>query len=147
MPLKLEHKLQAGAESHGFKKGTKRYNAYVYGTMNKMGMLTSNHAGSLAPDKMIGKIDLDYRPTFANVHGIYIGITVAIILLIVWHVNIFHPYFLAPSTSGTNAYSGPREHNGTGASGYIAAKSGEGWVQVQYNSLGANAGVLYGESN
>lgn len=37
MPKKIEKKLKAGAKKKGFKG--KRANAYVYGTMNKMGMM------------------------------------------------------------------------------------------------------------
>lgn len=35
MPLKMEKSLKHEAVKHGFKKGGKRYNAYVYGTLNK----------------------------------------------------------------------------------------------------------------
>lgn len=35
MPVKLERKLMREANQHGFKKGTKQYGAYVYGTINK----------------------------------------------------------------------------------------------------------------
>lgn len=135
MPLAAERSLKTEARKHGFKKGTRRYNAYVYGTMNKLGILTSNHAGSLAPDRMIGKVDLDYRPTFANVHGVHIAVIVALLLLIVWHVNFSHPSFINPGK------------NGDGATGYINTQSYAGWKDVQYNALGATAGALYGESN
>lgn len=36
MPKRLEHILQVSAEKRGLKKGTRRYNAYVYGTLTKI---------------------------------------------------------------------------------------------------------------
>lgn len=36
MPKKLENKLKREAQKHGFKKSSKKYNAYVYGTLNKV---------------------------------------------------------------------------------------------------------------
>lgn len=35
MPLKMEKSLKHEALKHGMKKGTKRYNAYVFGTLQK----------------------------------------------------------------------------------------------------------------
>lgn len=134
MPLLAEQNLKKQAKQHGFKKGSRRYNAYVYGTMNKLGILNSNHAGALGPDRLVGKIDLDYRPTFDKVPGIHIAVTVAIILLL-W-------YFISgkqlPFVGGIN---------GSGASTYNNVQSVRGWMTYQFNSLGANAGVLNGESN
>jgi hypothetical protein len=36
MPAKMEKSLKQEALKHGFKKGGKRYNAYVYGTLAKL---------------------------------------------------------------------------------------------------------------
>lgn len=36
MPLKAERSLKREAHKHGFKTGSKRYRAYVYGTLNKL---------------------------------------------------------------------------------------------------------------
>lgn len=140
MPLKAERSLQAGAKEHGFKKGTHRYNAYVYGTMNKLGILEHNHAGNLGPDKLLKNAPkkLDYDPTFANVHGVHIAVVVALIFLFVYHVR------------KQNFSAGPHANpgvNGDGASGYVNTQSYGGWVATQYNSLGAYAGALNGESN
>lgn len=37
MPEKMEKELKAQAKKKGIKKGSKRYGAYVYGTMRKTG--------------------------------------------------------------------------------------------------------------
>jgi len=37
MPLALEKKLHEEAIKKGYKPGSKQYNAYVYGTMRRMG--------------------------------------------------------------------------------------------------------------
>ena len=39
MPIKTELALKAQALKKGFKPGTPRYNAYVYGTLNKIEQL------------------------------------------------------------------------------------------------------------
>jgi len=39
MPKKVEKKLKAQAAKKGFKKGSKKYGAYVYGTMKKRGLM------------------------------------------------------------------------------------------------------------
>jgi hypothetical protein len=41
MPIKIERKLKRSAAEHGYRKGTKEYGAYVYGTLNKI----ENNAG------------------------------------------------------------------------------------------------------
>lgn len=143
MPLAAERSLQAGARQHGFKKGTRRYNAYVYGTMNKLGILSSNHAGALGPDKLLKGTNLDYEPTFKNVHGIHIAVVVAIIFVLAYHFRgqIFQ---LGLGGGGKKQAPGP---NGDGASAYIDQQSYAGWIATQYNSLGAMAGALNGEAN
>ena len=37
MPLKAERALKKSARKHGFKKGSKRWGRYIYGTMYKHG--------------------------------------------------------------------------------------------------------------
>ena len=64
MPKQMEQRLSKEAQSKGLQKGSKRYNAYVYGTMNKMGKLdpiSSNHAGG--PEKVFSENPL---PGFKN---------------------------------------------------------------------------------
>lgn len=36
MPKEIHRRLVASAKKHGFKKGSKRYNRYVYGTLAKI---------------------------------------------------------------------------------------------------------------
>lgn len=36
MPKRLEQKLEREASKRGFKKGSDRWNAYVYGTLDKI---------------------------------------------------------------------------------------------------------------
>jgi len=36
MPVKIERALKKSASEHGFKKGSERYGAYVYGSLNKI---------------------------------------------------------------------------------------------------------------
>lgn len=36
MPVKLERKLKREASMHGYKKGSKQYGAYVFGTIANM---------------------------------------------------------------------------------------------------------------
>lgn len=125
MPAKLEHNLERGAREHGFKKGSKRYNAYVYGYMNEHGFLRHNHAGNLGPDKILKdrpKLKLDYEPSIKGVHGIHIGIMVAVIFLL--YLAIFgNPFKSGVSTDLLS------------------------WWDIQYNSLGAHANADVGESN
>lgn len=131
MPIKVEHALEKSAEKHHFKKGSKRYNAYVYGTMNKLGLFSYNHAGNLGPDKLLnnssgGKVpsmkSFDYEPTFPNVHGVHIGICIVVIVII--YLAVFgYPFW--PKTSLEMAQ----------------------WADIQYNSLGAQAGALTGEAD
>ena len=135
MPVKLERHLQAEARQKGYKRGSERYNAYVYGTMNKLGMLSHNHAGNLGPDKLLHKAD--YSPTFTNVKGVHIAIVVVIIFLVIWWMK---GGSMGPMYTGSYA-------NGDGASRYLNTASYKGWVAYQYNSLGAQAGALNGESN
>lgn len=142
MPLKLERSLQAEARHHGFKKGSKRYNAYVYGTMNKLGILSSNHAGALGPDKLLEGKSLDYEPTFKNVHGIHIAVIVAIIFVLVYHFR--GQVFQIGLGGGRKQAPGS---NGDGASAYLDQQTYAGWIATQYNSLGAMAGALNGEAN
>jgi len=144
MPLAAERSLKAGAREHGFKKGTHRYNAYVYGTMNKLGILEHNHAGNLGPDKLLkgAPKKLDYDPTIANVHGIHIGVVVVLIFLLVYHFR--GQLFQVGLGGGAHANPGM---NGDGASGYINTQSYGGWIATQYNSLGATAGALNGEAD
>lgn len=135
MPLKLEHSLQGEARQKGYRKGTKRYDRYVYGTMNKLGLMSHNHAGNLGPDRLLrGKGD--YEPTFKNVRGIHIGVVTVIILLVVW--------YLVMGKGTTWSYKGV---NGDGASVYLNTASYSGWKAYQYNALGATSGALNGESN
>lgn len=41
MPAKMERALKRKAKKKGFKAGSKRYGAYVYGTMRKTGWTPS----------------------------------------------------------------------------------------------------------
>ena len=136
MPLAMEKGLKRGAIKHGFKPGSKRYNAYVYGHMQNIGVLNSNHAGSLGPDKMFNIKKLDYKPTFANVKGVHIAVIVVVAYLLYRHFTGFDIF----------AHPNPGV-NGDGATQYVNTQSYGGWVATQYNSLGANAGALNGESN
>lgn len=81
----------------------------------------------------------DYEPTFPNVHGIHIGITVALVVIAY--------YFFFGGLPGSNLFAGPRVENGNGASAYVSTRSVEGWEAVQYHALGAYAGALTGESD
>lgn len=133
MPEQLERKLKSEAHDKGFKTGSKRYNAYVYGTLNKLGVLNSNHAGALAPEGILMK--LTYNSTHPNVRGVHIGIVVALLFVIGWFM-----------TKG-KLNPQPGAQNGDGASQYLNTADYTGWVQYQYNDLGAQAGALTGESN
>lgn len=81
----------------------------------------------------------EYEPTFPNVHGIHIGIVVAL-FVVAW-------YAFVGSLPMGNMFAGPRAQNGDGASQYISTRSVEGWEAVQYHALGAYAGALTGESD
>lgn len=135
MPKKLELRLQREAREKGYKKGTEHYDRYVYGTMNKLGLMSHNHAGNLGPDRLL-KGKGDYEPTFKNVKGIHIGIVTVIIFLVIWYVVM--------GKGTTWHYSGK---NGDGATAYLNTANYAGWKAYQYNSLGAYAGALNGESN
>ena len=135
MPLEMERHLRTEARQHGYKVGSRRYNAYVYGTLRKSGMLNSNHAGSLGPDKMFTIKKLDYKPTIPNVKAIHIAVVVVVIYLLYTHFMGMNPFM---SQSGVN---------GDGASTYVNTQSYGGWIATQYHPLGANAGALTGESN
>lgn len=135
MPLKMERSLKAQARKHGFAPGSKRYDAYVYGTLRKEA-LAHNHAGALGPEKMFKIKSLDYKPTFANVKGVHIAVTAVIVYLLYSH---FTGYSLT-------TLKNPGK-NGDGATQYVNTQSYGGWVATQYNSLGASAGALDGLSN
>lgn len=81
---------------------------------------------------------IDYDPTFKNVHGVHIGVVVA--LLFLGYIAFFRGGVASP-------FGGPRELNGTGANAYISTRSIEGWEAIQYHSLGASSGILTGESD
>jgi len=42
VPKKVERKLKRQAAKKGLKPGTDRYGAYVYGTMNRLGLMRGN---------------------------------------------------------------------------------------------------------
>lgn len=136
MPKELENKLEREAHRRHYSK--ERTNRYVYGTLNRLGMLKHNHAGNLAPDHLLRGYNMkfDYAPTFEHVHGVHIGIVVAVIVVIA--------YFFGWRLPTIQNFGGPVRYNGDGASLYISTRSVEGWEAVQYHSLGANAGVLEG---
>lgn len=79
----------------------------------------------------------DYKPTIEHVRGIHIGVVVAIIL-VVW-------LYMRGGLHG--AIAAVPGVNGDGASTYVDARSVSGWKDLQYNSLGADAGALEGLSN
>lgn len=81
--------------------------------------------------------NLDYKPTFANVRGIHIAVVVVLLLL------AYHFFFGGASL----AFARFNGKNGDGSSTYVDTQSFSGWIATQYNSLGANAGALNGESN
>jgi hypothetical protein len=85
----------------------------------------------------------NYEPTFPNVRGIHIGITIAVLFVIAWFLckaGILHinPMMPRRQISGVN---------GDGAAGYLNVATYEGWIDYQYNPLGAKAGALNGESS
>lgn len=85
--------------------------------------------------KLFGPDKFNYTPTFKNVRGIHIGVVTVIFLLIAWYLF-----------KGNIGYN-PPARNGNGATAYVDTQSFQGWKFYQYNSLGATAGALNGESN
>lgn len=51
MPKAMEASLKMSAKTHHFKKGSKRYNRYVYGTMQEKGLLHSHKHVHIIPRK------------------------------------------------------------------------------------------------
>ena len=102
--------------------------------MNKLGLMSHNHAGNLGPDRLL-KGRGEYEPTFKNVKGIHIGIVTVIVFLVIWHLM------------GRTTTWNYRGKNGDGATTYLNTASYSGWKAYQYNALGATAGALNGESD
>lgn len=88
---------------------------------------------TLGADKLI-KGKGNYEPTFKNVRGIHIGVVTVMVLLVGWYLLKDRPTVI-------------RGSNGDGATSYVDTQSFQGWKFYQYNSLGAMAGALNGESN
>lgn len=134
MPKEVEDKLKHEAAQKGFKRGSDRYNAYVYGTMQRLGLLKHNHAGNLGPDKLFKGKTMHERVT-----PVEIGIVVALILL--WYTVCFKNAYVTPSTPIPNLSNTFLPVEPYTPIDYSA------WEDVQYNSLGANAGAGNGQSN
>jgi hypothetical protein len=76
----------------------------------------------------------NYEPTFPNVRGVHIGIIVAILLVVIWHTRgMYNPVV--------------GDVNGDGSTTFVDVSSTQGWIAMQYNSLGSQAGAGVGESN
>jgi hypothetical protein len=142
MPKELEEKLGREAEHHGYKKGSKHYNAYVYGTLNA---IAHNKAGG--PEKVFSHDPFKmkklggYDSTHPKVKGIHIGITVAIILVVAYY--IVHGTGLHMSSVPSPAQVNPF----VPSTPYPGWADYTGWQNTQYNQLGAYAGALHGEGN
>lgn len=80
----------------------------------------------------------DYEPTIPNVRGIHIGVVVAILFLLWWFFCRGYVGFNPMMTTGVN---------GDGAATYLNVADTTGWIEYQYNSLGAFAGAGVGGSN
>lgn len=136
MPKALEHKLEIEARHKGFKKGSDRYNRYVYGTMN---IIEHNKAGG--PEKVFSSNPIKMRTgesTHPRVHGVHIGVTIAILVLL-WYFFFRERGFIStPSPAQVNPW--------VPTSPYPGFASYSGWISAQYNSLGANAGALDGQA-
>lgn len=141
MPKALENKLEHEASRHGYKKGSERYNAYVYGTMN---IIEHNKAGG--PEKVFEgknpfhKMGGASTQTHPKVHGVHIGITMAIIIVAA--------YFIFKGPLLTSSTPSPAQVNPwVPTSPYPGYASYKGWVNTQYGALGAYAGALNGQSD
>lgn len=135
MPKKLEAKLEREASEKGYTG--RRKDRYVYGTLNKMGLLNSNHAGNLGPDKLLKG---GYEPMTPHVNAVEIGVVVALVLL-VWFLFFKQPITIINSTPI------PHLDNTFLPSEPYTPIDYSAWEDVQYNSLGANAGDGQGQSN
>lgn len=127
MPEAMERSLRAEAEKHGYLRGSRRYNSYVYGTLQKF--KKHNHAGWLGPDKIFrnkGKHMKDIIYLF-HIGAIAFGIIALWILFGVLEGG-------SGSSSNIPSYYDPNLNY-------------DSWSDYQRNSYGANAGILEGEAN
>lgn len=127
MPKQLERKLKAEAVAHGYAPGSEKYNAYVYGTLNKI-------TGEYGPDRLLKEIFMEYKPSFGFVHVPMIAVVFSILLLLWYFVFRKSPLFskfLGNNVFQKSAPPGSKDNN------YL---SYSGWYSAQYNANGAEAG-------
>lgn len=137
MPKKLERELKQRAVEHGYAPGSDRYNAYVYGTLNKV-------IGEWGVDRFLKRLKLmpkgltEYKPSFGFVHVPMIAIVFSILILLWYFVFRKSPIF--------GRFQGNTTINGTVPPGssddnYLDYS---GWYAAQYNANGAEAGYKTG---
>lgn len=138
MPKELEEKLRKQSEKKGY--AGKREDRYVYGTMN---VIEHNRAGG--PEKVLEnnpfkkKSGDTTKPSVANVHPVGIGITIAVIVVLIYAFRNKIGINSIPSPAQINPY--------VPTAPYPPTANYQGWISTQYNPLGASAGALYGEGN